>query len=72
MRKQRGLFGFGFMKSKNNSYLDFFQEENIILNIQNLMKKILNVLQQFHQLKINQEHFHIGLFILHGDVRLIK
>lgn len=36
------------------------------------MKKILNVLELYHPLKTNQEHFHIGLSILLGQVTLIK
>jgi hypothetical protein len=53
-----------FSKEKTNFYLDFFYDQK------NRMKMKLNVLLQYHQLKIKHEHFHIGLFISHGDVRL--
>jgi hypothetical protein len=69
MRKQRGLiFCFECIKFEEEISLVFFQKENI----RKLMKKKLNVLEQYHLLKIKQEHFHIGLCTSLGSVRLIK
>jgi hypothetical protein len=50
------------LKRRKYLFLDSFQRKN-------LMKMKLNVLVQYLQLKIKQEHFHIGRFISHGDVR---
>jgi hypothetical protein len=70
IRKRQSLFFDLISKEKEEICLDSFPEQKIVLNIR--VKKRLNVLLQYHRSKIQQDHFHIGLFISHGDVRLIN
>lgn len=73
MKKHLGLLlKILFLKNKNKNnkfYLDFSQNyETVQKNRKNWKKKKSNVLQLYLQLKILQEHFHIGQYILRGDV----
>jgi hypothetical protein len=55
------FFLFFGLISNEEICLDSSQEQKIISNVRKKrMKMKLNVLQQYHQLKIKQEHFHIG------------